>query len=142
MVASHAPRNGDLARNPGLCPDWESNWRPVGSQAGAQSTEPHQPGPIMHFSASSFFQLASCLWAHACCSVGQHFHRPARAICPCHPPVTKLMTREFFSLISRCEWHCYEHCVRVFMCRNIFISLGQISGTEIARSLVNTCLTF
>ena len=34
----------DLARNPGMCPDWESNWRPFGLQAGAQSFEPHQPG--------------------------------------------------------------------------------------------------
>ena len=34
---------GDLARNPGMCPDWESNGRPFGSQAGTQSTEPHQP---------------------------------------------------------------------------------------------------
>ena len=38
------PRTGDLARNPGMCPDWESNLRPFGSQAGAQSTEPHHPG--------------------------------------------------------------------------------------------------
>ena len=30
--------------NPGMCPDWELNWRPFGSQAGTQSTEPHQPG--------------------------------------------------------------------------------------------------
>ena len=27
-----------------MCPDWESNWRPFGSQVGVQSTEPHQPG--------------------------------------------------------------------------------------------------
>ena len=27
-----------------MCPDWESNLRPFGSQVGAQSTEPHQPG--------------------------------------------------------------------------------------------------
>ena len=40
---SHLP-TGDPARNPGLCPDWESNQRPFGSQAGTQSTEPHQPG--------------------------------------------------------------------------------------------------
>ena len=33
----------DLARNTGMCPDWESNRRPFGSQAGTQSTEPHQP---------------------------------------------------------------------------------------------------
>ena len=39
----HTP-TGDLANNPGMCPDWESNRQPFGSQAGAQSTEPHQPG--------------------------------------------------------------------------------------------------
>ena len=36
---------GDLARNPGMCPDWELNQQCFDSQAGAQSTEPHQPGP-------------------------------------------------------------------------------------------------
>ena len=44
VVAPHAPSNGELAHNPGMCPDWESNPQPFGSQAGAQSTEPHQPG--------------------------------------------------------------------------------------------------
>ena len=44
MVASYAPPTGDLASNPGMCPDWESNQQPFVSQAGAQSTEPHQPG--------------------------------------------------------------------------------------------------
>ena len=44
VVASHTPPTGDLARNPGMCPDWESNRRPFGSQAGAQSAEPHHPG--------------------------------------------------------------------------------------------------
>ena len=44
VVASHVPPSGDLARNPGMCPDWELNWRPFGLQAGAQSTELHQPG--------------------------------------------------------------------------------------------------
>ena len=28
VVASRAPPTGDLAHNQGLCPDWESNWRP------------------------------------------------------------------------------------------------------------------
>ena len=38
------PPTGDLAHNPGTHPDRESNqWAP-GSQASAQSTEPHQPG--------------------------------------------------------------------------------------------------
>ena len=43
-VASHALPTGDLACNPGTCPDWESNWRFFGSHARTQSTEPHQPG--------------------------------------------------------------------------------------------------
>ena len=38
------PPTGDLACNQGMCPDWESNLRPFGSQAGTQSTEPHHPG--------------------------------------------------------------------------------------------------
>ena len=25
VVASHMPPTGDLAHNPGMCPDWESN---------------------------------------------------------------------------------------------------------------------
>ena len=44
VVASWAPPTGALACNPGMCPDWESNWRPLGSQASAQTTEPHQSG--------------------------------------------------------------------------------------------------
>ena len=45
VVAFGVPPNEDLARNPGLCPDWESNQRPSGSQACAPPTEAHQPGP-------------------------------------------------------------------------------------------------
>ena len=44
MVASHMPPTGDLAHNAGMCPEWELNRRPFGSQTGAQSTEPPQPG--------------------------------------------------------------------------------------------------
>ena len=25
-LASHTPPTGDLAHNPGMCPDWELNW--------------------------------------------------------------------------------------------------------------------
>ena len=32
VVASHVAPTGDLAHNSGMCPDWESNWRPFGSQ--------------------------------------------------------------------------------------------------------------
>ena len=38
------PPTGDLADNPGMCPDWESNRTLFGLQAYAQSTEQHQPG--------------------------------------------------------------------------------------------------
>ena len=40
----HTPPTGDLACNPSMCPDWESNQWPFGSQAGTQSTEPYQLG--------------------------------------------------------------------------------------------------
>ena len=46
VVASCTPPTGHLACNPGMCPDWELNQQPSGSQAGTQSTEPHQPGEI------------------------------------------------------------------------------------------------
>ena len=49
VVASHAPPTGDLARNPDMCPDWELNRQPLGSQAGTQSTESHQPEPQAYF---------------------------------------------------------------------------------------------
>ena len=44
VVASLAPSAGDLARTPGMCPDWESNWQSFTLLAFAQSTEPHQSG--------------------------------------------------------------------------------------------------
>ena len=48
VVASQVPPTGNLACNPGMCPDWESNRQPFGSQASTQSTEPHQPGPSVN----------------------------------------------------------------------------------------------
>ena len=54
VVASHVPPTDEQARNPGMCPDWESNQQPFGSQAGTQSTEPHQPGLFLWFSLSYF----------------------------------------------------------------------------------------
>ena len=38
------PPTGDLACNPGVCPNQESNQLPFGLQASAQSTELQQPG--------------------------------------------------------------------------------------------------
>ena len=48
VVASHMLPTGYPAQNPGMCPDWESNWQPFDLQFGAQSTEPHQPGLFPH----------------------------------------------------------------------------------------------
>ena len=33
VVASHITSTGDLACNPGVCPDWELNQQPFASQA-------------------------------------------------------------------------------------------------------------
>ena len=41
VVASCTPPTGDLAHNPGVCPDWESNQWPFSLQASTQSTEPY-----------------------------------------------------------------------------------------------------
>ena len=48
VVASRAPTTGNLACNPGMCPDWESNWFDWFA-APTQSTELHQPGPTIAF---------------------------------------------------------------------------------------------
>ena len=52
---------GDLAHNPGLCPDWESNWRTFGSQARAQSPESNQPGQNTPFFSFAFWGLSGRL---------------------------------------------------------------------------------
>ena len=48
-VASYKSPAADLARNPGMFPDWESNRRPFGLQASIQSTEPRQPRLINYY---------------------------------------------------------------------------------------------
>ena len=54
-VASRTPLPGDLAHSPGMCPDWASSWRPLSLQAGAESTEPRQPG--LDFYSDNFLVL-------------------------------------------------------------------------------------
>ena len=54
VVASCMPPTGDLACNPGMCPDWEWNEWPFGSPASTQSTETYQPDL---FSFLFFFSL-------------------------------------------------------------------------------------
>ena len=57
VVAFHVPPAGDLARNPGMRPDWESNQWPFCSQASTLSTEPHQPGLDATLLSSCFDDL-------------------------------------------------------------------------------------
>ena len=60
-VAFGAPPTGDLARNLGMCPDWESNSRPIGLQASAQSTKPeNQPGLIFVYFKAGADAAALC----------------------------------------------------------------------------------
>ena len=61
VVASHTPPTGDLASNPGMCPDRESNQWPFDLQAVAQSTESHQPGLV------SFFRKCKCYTPQSPC---------------------------------------------------------------------------
>ena len=49
-----------LACNPGMCLDWESNRWPFSAQAGAQSTEPHQPGLLCLFWWLVLFIIIKC----------------------------------------------------------------------------------
>ena len=44
VVASCAAPTRDPPHNSGMCPDWDLNRRPFGSQAVTPSSEPHQPG--------------------------------------------------------------------------------------------------
>ena len=49
FVASQMLPTGYLTSKPGMCPDWKLNQQPFRSQAGTQSTEPHQPGLKLYF---------------------------------------------------------------------------------------------
>ena len=49
VVVSCEPSTGDLACNPDICPDWESNQWPFGSQAGTQFIEHTGQGGIYFF---------------------------------------------------------------------------------------------
>ena len=46
VVASHVAPTGNLAYNPGMCPDWNQTGNPLVHRP-TQSTGPHQPGLIM-----------------------------------------------------------------------------------------------
>ena len=49
VVTSHTPPTEDLAHNPGMCPDQESNRQPFGLQDNTQPMESHQLGIWSYF---------------------------------------------------------------------------------------------
>ena len=59
-VASHMSPTWDPTCNSGMCPDWDSNQRPLGSQSGIQSTESHQPGCSDVFVSRAFWKGLWC----------------------------------------------------------------------------------
>ena len=65
VVASHVPPTGDLAHNPSMCPDWELNQRPFGSQAGTQSTEPPSQGLSIFLMEG--LHTSFCVWPLSNC---------------------------------------------------------------------------
>ena len=46
VVAYHVPSTGDLACNPGICPDWESNQQPFGLQPALNPLSYTSQGPL------------------------------------------------------------------------------------------------
>ena len=49
VVASHVAPSGDLAHNPGICPDWELSWWPFGSQPTLSPLSHSSQGRILFF---------------------------------------------------------------------------------------------
>ena len=52
------------ACNLSMCPDWESNQQPFGSQAGTQCIEPHQPGLFLFYLCVFFLFSLFCPILH------------------------------------------------------------------------------
>ena len=53
-VASRTPPSEDLACNPGMCPGWESNWRPFAYQPALNPLSHTSQVPNGKFSILSF----------------------------------------------------------------------------------------
>ena len=48
VVASRMPPTGDLACNPGMCPGWEENWWPFGSQCSIHWATPARAKTVIN----------------------------------------------------------------------------------------------
>ena len=75
-IVACAPPAGNRAHSSGMCPDWESNSWPFGSQAGAQPTESCQPrqhsGNFISSKKNAFFSAVvyhlslTCIYSWLC----------------------------------------------------------------------------
>ena len=118
LVVFCMPPTGDLAHNPGMWPDWESNQWPFASQAGTQSTEPHQPGPICSFWNLSLI-VSFIYWILYACFVSWNKSEflPVKCLLLCYYLVNKMFLQIFFTfkifheLFNRvwCCCPCREH---------------------------------
>ena len=67
LVASHMHPTGDWTLNPGMCPDWESNWQPFTWWDITQPTEPHQSGhSCFSNTAGTFGSQGFCICCFFC----------------------------------------------------------------------------
>ena len=73
VVASYVPPTGDLAHNPGMCPDWESTGDPL----------VHRPvlNPLSHTSQVPFINWIVCLPGMESCEYFMYFGDQTLARC-------------------------------------------------------------
>ena len=116
VVASCVPPTGDLACNPGMCPDWESNRRPFGSQAGSQSTEPPQPGPFIFFLPSNSYIPNALFTACVFKKFNIIFQRLFQIITALEPAkVIPYQQVHIYTLFNRCTGlHCVDKSLFYF----------------------------
>ena len=106
VVAYCMPPPEDLAHNPGICPDWESNPPPFASQACAWSTELHKPGLQLGFLEVGIIPILPVFKLY-----GQTLNLCSHLLCL--PQRTSLCSM-FFCLCSNQHWtslgpHCPQH---------------------------------
>ena len=87
VVASSAPPTGDLARNPGMCPDWELNRRPFGPQPALNPlsyTGQGQGAHSCHFHSTLSWKFRSWQWGRKVKSKTSRLNRKEEnRVCTC-----------------------------------------------------------
>ena len=89
VIASCTPPTGDLALNPGMCPDWESNWRPLVCRTALNPLSHTRQGlslyfywhitratkfNILNFYNSVHFSIFTRLYNHHHYLIPEHFY--------------------------------------------------------------------